>query len=89
MRTDEVIVDQDPVQMPGSTGQGCHELAEREVEALDEGGLDLAAEAEGQERALPLSARATANAGVERLGSLGRTRLMIRWSMGRTWLINA
>ena len=66
--TDEVIVGQHPVQMPGqgrftsrqrpsATGQGCREFTEREVETLDEGGLDLAGEAESKESARKESQR--------------------------------
>ena len=43
----------------GAARQRCYEFTKGEVEALDEGGLDLAAEAEDLERTLPWPLRAT------------------------------
>ena len=47
---------------PGSTGQWCDQLTQGEVGTLDESGLDLAGEAEGDRAFTPALAGATADA---------------------------
>lgn len=52
---------------PGTAGERSDEFTEGEVEAFDEGGFDLAGEAEGEEGSAIGSALATAHEGVEEL----------------------
>lgn len=76
--TAEVVIDATEAEMtgeggdvigdgPGTTGERGDELTEGEVEAFDEGGFDLAGEAEGEESSAIGGALATAHESVEEL----------------------